>query len=402
LRILKTKISAFLSKIHLNEIVKSKKFKFIVLPVIIGSMLLFYGYYWYTYTLGANYTAELKYNYKEIAQEKLIEVGGTTTAAKVEKLSAEDSNTISANTTGEKVTGERAKGLVTIFNSTTDIKVLKAGTPLSCISNSCTGLGYTLDNDLNLGPGASDETAATAGDIGENYNLSAGAGRFKVATFDPQTEILASNVKPIAGGTPKKNIKVVSKADIVKAEESALSTLKDTLVTKIKNDPANEQYILASSATAIKVEKVSTNLDVKEGDEAELVNIGVKAKVTIDAIQKGEIDSLVTQIKKEVTPEGFVLDEVKTNITTGFTAKTKDTFEVSIKISSIAQPDLNVDKIKKELAGKQYSNAEKVLSSIPNLKGYNQNFEPKTLPQYFWKIPTNTHKINIKLVGEKS
>ncbi len=382
---------------------KSKKFQFLLLPILVILFLGSYGYYWYFYSIGSLFTTTIKYKYLNISQTKIVSAtpDGVASGIKSVKLPAEDSISAFANTTGERPTGDKSKGSVSIFNPTTEIKVIKAGSILTCTSNACKSLTYTTDADLNLGPGGSDEVAVTAGDIGENYNLAAGAGRFQVAKYNPATEVLASNVKLITGGTQKKTVKTVKAEDIKKAEDQALSQLKDKLIDRIKSDPANlNSFIIAE--TSIVVEKVSSDPDLKEGVDGDIVNVTVKAKGTVDAFAKDQIDVVLAKLKDEIKPQGYYLDDKFTNFSSKIAGQSQDKIDVAVTLNTIARPNIDIDAIKKNLGGKSYSDADKILASIPNTLSYTKTYEPQSLPQFFWKIPKSPARVQVKLLAEQS
>lgn len=372
-----------------------------MIPIVVIAIVVTYGFYWYSYSFGGSYSATLKYISKEINQSKVVELKGDSAAFTPVMLEETDTSSINTKTSGEKATGEKSKGTITVFNATTDIKAIKAGTTASCISNACSGLNFTLEKDINLGPGSSDEVAVVAGDIGENYNLSAGAGRFKVGSFDSKTEVLASNVKPIEGGTPKKMVKIATKSDLQKAEDGLLKSLRESLKNRVTGNQESTNYLIPETDTAFTVKKVESKSDVKEGDEAETINTTVTAKLSVEVYPRGDINKAVEQFKKELIPNGYELDEKSANIKYELVTADKNAFQLKIEAKAVALPEIDLDTLRKELAGKSYDQAEKVLSRVPNLQGYTQNVEPKSFPKFMWKLPNNPKKIEIKLSTEK-
>jgi hypothetical protein len=287
--------------------------------------------------------------------------------------------------------------MVSVYNLTADIKVVKTGTTLTCTSPACNGLNYISEGDLNLGPGSSGEVKVTAVDIGENYNVGP-TTRFKVGSFNPTTEVLASNVKNIAGGTTKTIVKIVQAQDLKDAEKAALEDLKNTLKTKITVDPANANFEI--SAPSLKIESTGVISDVKEGDQAEIVNVTVNAKATVDAVQKDKILEVASAIKTEVVPEGYKLDEKVSSLSAVIASQTPQSIDISVKLIAVARLDVNMDKLKNDLAGKKYSDVDSILSAVPHSTGYTKNYSPQTLPQFFWSVPENKNRIEINLVGE--
>jgi hypothetical protein len=380
----------------------SKKFQFLVLPVIFILVIGSLGYYWYFYSVGSLFTATIKYKFVPITATKTVvaTTQGGEAGIKTVLLPAEESATVFVNATGERATGEKAKGTVSIFNPTTEIKVIKAGTALACTSNACKSLTYVTNADLNLGPGGSDEVAVTAGDIGENYNLGPGAGKFKVGAFDPTKDVFASNIKAISGGTPKKMVKVVKAEDIKTADENAMKELSARLLDKIKIDPANARdFIIADNTLA--VEKISSEADLKEGQDGDAVNVTVKAKANVQAFKKDQIGDIVTAIKNEAKPDGYYLDERNTSFSSKVVSADTKGITVEVTLNSIARPEINVEELKRSLGGKNFGESDTVLSQVKNVSGYTKTYEPQSLPQFFWKIPDNPSRVQIKLVAEQ-
>lgn len=388
--------------IFTSEFLRSKKFQYIVLPIAIVIFVGCYGYYWYFYSIGSLFTATIKYKYITISESETViaTTEDVNASVKAVLLPAEESATTYVDATGEKATGERARGSVSIFNPTTEIKVIKAGTILSCTSNICNSLNYTTDQDLNLGPGGSDEVNVTASDIGENYNLAPGAGKFKVGNYDQTKDVFASNIKALAGGTPKKIIKVVRAEDIKKAEENGMKDIGNRLLEKIKTDPANvSDFILAENTLA--VEKISAEPDIAEGEEADIVNVTVRVRGTVQAFKKDQLSGIVDEMKRKTVPEGYYLDEKYTNYSSKVTNADANGMSITVTLNTIARPEINVDQLKKDLAGKSYTKADQILSAIPNTTGYTHSFKPTTLPKFFWKIPKSLNRVQIKLIAEE-
>jgi len=371
-----------------------------VIPIVIVLCLFAYGYHWYYYSYSNSFVAVIEYKYISINESRVVMANASTTspdALKTVQLITEDTLGSTANASGQKIVGDKASGSVSIINPTTQARVIPASTVLTCFSTACNGLSFTTTTDVSIAPGGFGEARVVANDMGDNYNIAPGQ-RFKVGKFDPN-EVLASNNKAFSGGTPKRILKIVAQADIKNAEDTALTNLKTRLADKIANEPANNQYEIAASS--IQVEKISTESDVQVGQEAEIVNVTVKAKGTVQALPKEQITAQVQSIRAEVTPEGYYLDEK--SIAKGYTItkQTKDSIEITMTFAAIARPTIDTAGIKEKLKGKPYGEAPAILDTIPNIKSYRTDFDPKTLPQFFWKIPDNTNRIFINLNAVK-
>lgn len=347
----------------------------------------------------ALYTVNLRYEYQNLSIQKQIDVKNspnslfTTTV-----LSAEEGITVSGEATGQKIVGNKASGYISVFNATTEVKLIKKGTSVTCISAACNGLIYIVDSDLNLGPGSSaTDLKIIAADIGENYNLAINEGRFKISNFNPNTEIVALNIQPLTGGTPKKIVKTVTASDLKNLEEKAMKDLKSILLTKITTDPNNSTKYIFSNAS-FKIEKLSSDGD-KENAETEIVNLTVRAKGTIEAIPISNIMPIIQEIKSTIAPEGYYLDE-KTFTYTIDSSSSGDNFLINITAKGIGRINLDIKELKSKIAGKSLKESENILKSIPNISGVNTDYAPQLMPEFLRKVPNNHDKIQIRLIAE--
>ncbi len=346
------------------------------------------------------YSVNIKYEYKNVTASRQIEASiDSSSNFKITKL--EETDAVSANqaTTGEKTVGEKAKGRITIFNATPEIKELKKGTVITCVSAICNGLVFTAVNDLNLGPGNSiNDYEITASDIGENYNLAINTGRFKVANFNSTTEIIASNIEAISGGTPKNTVKVVSAADIKAVEEKASNDLKNILIGKIKgNTNYNSKFIISDSSFVM--EKLNVETD-KEGTEAEVINTNISAKGIVDGFPKEQIQVVLDEIKKDIIPSGYYLDEKLFNSSAKVISSTPGKITIEVMANGIVRPVINIEEIKKNISGKSLSESTQEIQSTPNIKSHEFEYSPSAMPEFLRRVPVDSNRIQIRLIAE--
>lgn len=309
-----------------------------------------------------------------------------------------DSASAFLDTTGQKAIGEVSKGQISVFNATSEIKVIKKGTAITCISAVCQGLVYVSNSDLNLGPGSSvNDYAITASDIGENYNLATNAGRFKVGNYNSGTEIIASNISPISGGTAKTFVKIASQADADAVEKKALDDLKNIILTNIRaNSDNNSKYIISDSS--FQIEKISSQTD-PVGTEEETINTTVQAKGSVDAFPKAQIENVIGELKSSIIPDGFHLDEDYFHSDTKVISSTPGKITLEVSVSAVARPNLSTDEIKQALYGKSIDDAEKYLGSIPNTKSFTATYTPSTMPGFLRHVPSDPNRIQIQYLA---
>lgn len=346
------------------------------------------------------YIVSIRYKFLNVSDSREILLSGDEfTNFKLIKLSDIDSVSASVNTTGEKIVGQKASGFISVFNATAEVKVLKKGTEVTCISPACNGLVYVIESDLNLGPGSSaNDLKIVASDIGDNYNIPINAGRFRVANFNANTEIIASNIQPISGGTPKQTLRVISKDDIKAVEDKALLDLKISLLNKIKNNPNNkDKYIFFDESYT--VEKIASQTDA-EGTESEIVNTNLTAKGTIDVFPIDQIQSLVEEMKSKLAPSGYYLDNKFFNYSLNPIPSDNGKIVLKVQVNGVARIDIDLEKLKNDLKGKSINEANSFISKIPNIEGFNSNYSPTIMPEWLRRVPSDTERIQIKLIAE--
>lgn len=390
-------VSSVFSKIFSVGFLKSKKFQFFVLPLLIVGLIGAYAFYSFFYSWTALFTLNLEYKYSDVSQTKEIPINSATNLQFVD-LTQESSLSNTIETTGEQIVGEKSKGKIQIYNLTSDVRTIPAGTVLTCVSVTCNKLTYVTQFQLNLGGAASEAVDVIASDIGENYNATSG-NRFAVSGFNSDTEVFGSTILPLSGGTPKKTVKVVAAADITNGETAAAESLQSTLLTTIKNTSANnDKFILDSTYT---FEKTSVSSDLKEGETGSRVTVTVSGKGNVRSVPKNQFETYVEAFKAEITPEGYTLDMGRNTPQISLDTTDPNSPKIMIKVVGTLRVEFDLAKIRDSLAGVKYSKVDEIVKQIPNTSGHSKDFNNKILPEFFWKVPKNKDKILINVISVK-
>jgi hypothetical protein len=406
-----------LPKIHLpkvnikipNFITARKKVLFIILPLII----LITGYIIYGLTT-PKVTAKISVHSQSLTRSVTIRVkSGATTdiTAKVLKgsiLSSTVDITKEADTTGTKIIGEKAKGEVTIYNKTTSSVTLSKGTKLTYKEKS-TDLTYTLDDSATIPAASSTEPSPgtivitagesavniTASDIGDSYNIS-DLKSLDVKGYD-KSDVEAKTKDDVTGGKSE-TVKVVAAGDLTGLSNIALAEATTKATEYINNKLDSNQKLIAGSVQT-KVAHETFNKSV--GDQVD--KISITQSVSADGLiyLNDELNKFLDEYVKDRVPEGFVLSsqsrevsvEVLGNSTSSVLTSTEADLQVTLK--TFVVPDIKEEDIKKELAGKTPSEAEKILSSIKNVNSYEFKLNP-SIP-FFGKVPIDLNRIEITI-----
>jgi len=306
-------------------------------------------------------------------------IGGKT-------LSVSLDATLSTATTGKKDVGNKAKGIITIFNNTSSSKTFQKGVT----TTSSNGLDFTLDNNVTVASASGDVFSGTtpgkakvnvvANKIGTEYNLPSNT---KFAIGDNPL-VAAKNDDPFEGGT-KKTVAVVSKNDIDKLLKELPKTLQDKAredLTKV-TPPDNDMLPILLSE---KIDKKNFDKDVD--DEANKITLkGTVVYATLMYSKRDLILQALSLIEKNVEKD-LILNEnnIKVDIK-DIKHKNEEEAEVNLDIEAILQPKIDENKLISEIAGMSYKDAKDLLLKIPQSttvsisSSFDLPFIPKMLPR---------------------
>lgn len=313
----------------------------------------------------------------------------------------------SVETTGEKVVGERASGRVKIFNKTTGEIKLKKGTEVTYKGGS-SDLIFELKGEVVVGPVKEeipgDPSKLVSGEasvdieaveIGEDYNIDGE----KTLEFDDYktSELVAQTDGETKGGDSRK-VKVVAEEDRINVsarllEESGKEGEK--ILAKSLDD--GQELVQNSHISTITSEEYSADI----GDDIEKLELTQNVLVAALSYSSRDIDNLVDELVREFIPDGFIQSSEERNVNVEILGNTDSSVlsaseaDLQVTLKSFVIPDLKEDEIKRKLAGKKLSEAQKVLGGIRNVKNYELKIDPN-IP-FFQRLPKNAGNISVEI-----
>lgn len=341
----------------------------------------------------------------------VVDLANSVVPAKSFEIEVSGEKTTS--TTGVKLVGDRAKGVVIITNGGGS-RVLKSGTTLTGPNN----LKFTLTEDTTVSSASSiakpsiAQVPVAASDIGAQFNL-AGGSEFTVANFS-KLDIVAQNNDPLSGGSSRE-ISAVSEKDKSSLEEGLNLELIEKGKEQAKNSQTDNEILVEESSVFTPSEK---NFSNKVGEEAQTLKLVSKGQYKSLVIPKESVNSLVLEKLKGEVPEGFLLrpDQITLSFKTVVEKKAETTKPTkkeeskpqttNPKTSFIAQvqvnllPKINPDEVKKEISGKSPMLAKDYLSSIPGFTRTAISFKPR-LPSFLQVLPRITNNILLEIEAER-
>jgi hypothetical protein len=288
-------------------------------------------------------------------------------------------------TTGSKLVGEPAKGEITIYNRTPQEKTFDAGTQIIGPNN----LKFTLDEKVTVAsesagsdytriPGKA-KVKVTAVAIGSEGNLVAGT-EFSIANFS-KSDYVAKNEEAFSGGTSRE-IQVVSKEDQEKLLKELTEELKSKALEELQKKVPSEKKLIEESLTWKIEEK---NFDKKVGEEGDELYLNLKITFTALFFSEQDFQELAEKEIQKAIPPGFEYKPKETETQFTFKNITKEgvvVFDAYFKASLF--PALNLEAIKKNLAGKYSEVGRAYLGSLPQVDSY----EAKIFPRFPGKLAT--------------
>lgn len=368
-----------------------------LIPLILIALVL--GFIWYMMTLKATVILTLNPKIIEDSHEVTFSTDSENSFdnnilhGTVVDISEDGS--VSTQTTGTKDEGTQAKGTITIFNNNDSSKTVTAGTTVLSSNN----LKFTLDKDVTIASAAGDifsgtkpgtaDASITASTFGTEYNLPSGT-KF---TLSGNSNLAAKNNNAFSGGT-KKQITVVSKDD----SNKLLTQLPDSLQSKAK------EQLSKGTSTDKEVLPLITNYTIEKkkfdknpGDEAKTVTLTATVSYKSIAYDKqAMLDYAKHTLQDKTDPNLSLMDNGLTTTIDNVTAKNENVANGTVKLHASFAPHIDTQKIKKDIAGKSITEAEHILSGLPQYESVKVIlnpaifFLPKVLPKFDTNITITT------------
>lgn len=295
--------------------------------------------------------------------------------------------------TGTKDKGTKASGTVTIKNCTDAPVIVPAGTGVSAsgftfITQAAVALG---DGDFNSSGickatgGHVKTVGVTAQQVGAQYNLAARSD-YKVAS----NSSLTASGSAMTGGTSN-IVKTISQADVDKAKQQLAA--QDT--TAIKQDL--QKGLIAKDYFALddtfKPSEPEVSMSAQVGDEVATLTVTQNITYTMLGVKKTDLEKLVANnVADRVDPKkqrilDYGINEAVFNIEKQEEKRTT----ISMQSTVVAGSQLDLNAIKKQIAGKKSNQAKEIIQGNPGVKEVTVNYSP------FWvsSIPKNTAKITL-------
>ncbi len=393
----KIKIPSIISsRVPANLLTNTIRTKAIIAAIVILVSLLAISFSYYNFILRVDIV--ISADKKALARDvDVIFAQGANgeNSINVELVESEVKGNDSANSTGKKETGEKARGTVTIYSSLSREQTFSKGTT---IISATTKREFTLNENVKVASssGVTDVKTAkvqvTASEIGKEFNLPSGT-KFTVATFD-SSEIESKNDSAFSGGT-KKEVTVVSQDDLDELLESLVEKLEKDALSKVDSGVSDNEGIFPK---AFSYEILERDFNKKEGDEAGSVGIAATIKYSIGRYLVEDLQKVAETLSRGKIPGTYVIREGDSTVNiSDIKVNQKDKSAAAVlKVNAVYSPKIDDQKLAQALKGKSEAYANEQIRSIAGVKDVVINFRNR-LPLLPRVLPNNSKNITIEI-----
>jgi hypothetical protein len=304
--------------------------------------------------------------------------------------------------TGEAKRGVKAKGAVTVFNTTSNPISLVTGTKITSVATSKV---YVLLENVSIEASKVDDNGAIeakyssdvsieALEVGSEYNVGDSEPKTKFTIDGYESDkVYAQRFKEISGGTSE-SYTVVSEENVKALKDKIVPDLKQEGLTKIKSFVPTG-YILLEESVLFEEETVKPLPEVGAEAKDKTFTLSVEAKITAFAVKSKDLEDISSVILGEEDSDKVVSNISEIKIANVKITDTKVSFDVSFK--GTIGGTFTEDQIRQTLGGKSVKNARSYLSSQSDIENYSVSFSPSFLPDFLQLVPKDSKRIAVKL-----
>lgn len=277
--------------------------------------------------------------------------------------------------TGVKLEGEKAKGKITLYNSTEEDITLKKGARVTYKKDDASYV-FTTDEDVTV-PARTDspppdttiikgtaEVTVTAEAIGDAYNIKK-EREFSVKGYK-SSQLTASNAEDFKGGSSKE-IRVVTQEDLNKLERELGKYIEQMAPEALKSVVASGFDLIDKSQ---KVGGKSVILANKAGDEKSKLSGSITAQVEGLTYSKAELNNLMEKLSANLVPPGFEFYSYSRDLQVEVLGNTESTVvspteaDLQVTFRFFIVPKIDKTKVFESVSGKNPQEALDILKKI--------------------------------------
>ncbi len=316
--------------------------------------------------------------------------------------------------TGTGQSGDKAAGLIEIWNETNKDVTITSGT---VAENTTTNLKYDIQGDVTVpaakngsGPvncssdptctiGIAENVHVVAQSFGEDYNITGSGAKvdFTIGNYaisDIKGKRFGGS-EVITGGTTT-TFTAVSQDDFDRVKKTLTDTLQKQGMNKI-GSLVPTGYRMIDGTQQFK--ETDSSSDPKVGEKVSdsgNFSVSLKGEVTALAVSEDDLQQaigiLITNNQK--VGSDFQINGVSDAVI-GDVTRTNDTATFTVSSSGNLQSAVTADQLKQNLAGKTLEQAEDYLSHVTEIVSHKITYSPGIVPDFLKRIPSDLNRIKI-------
>ncbi|HWS48501.1 MAG TPA: hypothetical protein VN174_00440 [Candidatus Methanoperedens sp.] len=361
-------------------------------PLALSPLLLLIPYYLMKAEITINFTpVEINKDFNVTLDSTATDVTTSTIPVLKKTLDLKFSESIA--TTGQKETGDKSKGEITLFNKADKIQNAPKGTILSDNSGKKYELLTSIQVpastfDLAVGSIAMGKINATiiASDIGPEFDLN----KDTLLSFKDNANLLAKVNETITGGS-RRQIRVVSSEDKSKLNK----VVTDSLPTRISEKVDAESSLAGLMTGTLFVDKKQLDFNREIGEEADTLQVNanlVLSLLQVDPQQKENILKTLLVNNQDVLKS--ISSPADFSFTFNATQNTSLKSTGKLTITGKTLPKIDTESLRSRLVGKSITDALSIVDSQSRV--YDRDIKIIPSPFKFLKrLPPSRDKITI-------
>lgn len=375
-----------------------------VLGVIIGLALLAGGFFLFS-GQAMSATADVQLKSQQVEKQLALKLDPqavvsdpNTGILKAEILKQTATGEKTADATGKKIIGDKAKGKVMLYNRTSSPKTFEAGTVLTAngkfkfvLDKAETIASASTGSNFETKPGTL-ETSMTAVEIGTESNIAKDV-EMTIGSFSTDTYVAKTTVEA-TGGTSRE-IKAVSQKDQDDLAAALKKELNEQSVKQLQDQAGSGRYVFPTN----RVKVTSTKFSAEVGKETNTFSVTMSVEAEALSYSADELKSLAQQVIAGSVPAGYKIPDGGLEMLTEPISSSTSSAQVSINanIKAKARPEAKPDEWKTQIVGLEESEALAILKGKPEIESVSIMRNPAFIAKIIPTLPKEPEKIQLNI-----
>lgn len=293
---------------------------------------------------------------------------------------------------------EAATGTIRFRNPEPEAASVAAGTILATEA----GVEYEVVADVSVPAAEGDKPGDATGEIRAVEPGSSGNSQTPgvVGGRLPNGVYFSSRDGPLSGGTDRRT-SIVAEDDLATLRREAAATAPDLAAEALSSRRGGTMALLTES---VEIGEPTERFDHAPGDAAEKVSLRAEVPVSGLAYDPSALQAAATNIVAarlaDDAPAGFAVDRASIQLIDPEVIERQDgVTRLRFAVAAQARAELSDaerNELAERLAGTDPSDADAILSEIPDVTGHRVTYRPRWLPD---RMPSNAGRIEIVTVS---